>query len=162
MVVAESRDGCVQIPEDRDTGGVLKAAVIGDVTQSHLRNGILLDRKTIVEIDPEIAHENVEGKLGSRVHKDAIGIVTRVIHVEGVADPQVQLEGIELGDGPKGVDVHLRADDEIALLLSSYQNGPDWARGQRQLASSARLMLSLYSKPRVALNRSFIGPSCRL
>jgi len=81
-----------------------------------------------VKIDPEIAHENVERNLGARVHQHAVGIVVRVIHVEGVADAQVQLERVELRDGPKYVDVHLRTDNEITLLLSSHQNGPRGAR----------------------------------
>ena len=130
MIVTERDDRLVQVPEDGDTGGVLEAAVIGDVAQSDLRDWILFERKTIVEIDPEIAHENVERQLGSRGNKYAVGIVARVIHVEGVADAQVQLQGVELRDGPKDVDVHLRTYNEITLLLSSYQNGPRGTRDE--------------------------------
>ena len=68
--------------------------------------------------------------MGSRADKDAVGIVARVIYIEGIADTQIQLEGVQLGDRPKGIDGQLWVYNKIALLVSRYRNGPKRARNQ--------------------------------
>ena len=70
-----------------------------------------------MEIDPEIAHEDVEGELRIGRKENGVGVVLRVIEVEGVADPEVEPEGVELGDRPEDVEIHLRTENEILLLV---------------------------------------------
>ena len=72
-----------------------------------------------MDIDPEISHENVERELRPGRKKNAVGVVVRVIHVERVAEADIEPEGIELGDRPERVEVHLRAENDVTLLIRS-------------------------------------------
>ena len=123
VIVAQSHDGLVQVPEDGNARGVLETAVIGHVAQSDFGDRILFEGKTIVQVDPEIAHENVEGELGPGRDQHSGGVVIRVIQVNRVADAQVELQGVELSNGPESIEINLRAQDEIALLRSSEHDG---------------------------------------
>src|SRR5205814_8746706 len=76
-----------------------------------------------VQVDPEIAHENVEGELRPGRDQHSGGVVIRVIQVNRVADAQVELQGVELSNGPESNEINLRAQDEIAMLRGDEHDG---------------------------------------
>src|SRR4051794_34771075 len=73
-----------------------------------------------MNVDAEIAYENIEGELGAGGNQDRIGVVTRVVEVNRVADAEIELEGIELRDGPETIDVDLRTQDDAVLRFCGH------------------------------------------
>jgi hypothetical protein len=67
----------------------------------------LLHGKAVVKVNPEIADKNVESELRPRAEEQTLGIVARVVQVEGIAKADVQSQGIQLRHRPEGIDHHL-------------------------------------------------------
>jgi hypothetical protein len=66
MIVTDSQEQLVQIPQHRNAGGIFKASKLCHVAQRSLLNRILLQLHPIVDVDAEIAYENIEGDLRFR------------------------------------------------------------------------------------------------
>ena len=82
MIVADLEKELVQIPQHGKAGCVFKSRVIDHIAQRALLNGVLLQLELVVEINPEIAHENIESQLRFGRDQQVIGIVVRVIKVK--------------------------------------------------------------------------------
>src|SRR5689334_10413804 len=117
MIIAKGQDRLVQIPKDGDADGVFKPAIIHHVAQLDLVHWILGKRKPIVQVDPEIADENVERELRAGLDKDSVRVRLGMIDVKGITDAEVETQRIELGYRPNRVNVELGSDDDIRFLV---------------------------------------------
>src|SRR4029077_9191004 len=89
MIVADLKKELVEIPQYRKARCVLKPAIVRDVAERSLLNRVLRRLKPVMQIDAEIADENIKRKLRLRRHQDVIGIVIGVIEVKRIADTEV-------------------------------------------------------------------------
>src|SRR5437763_4257071 len=108
VVVSDLEQKLVQVPQDRNAGGIFESAIVHDVAQRTFLDRILLQLHLVVKIDPEISDENIECDLRFRSDQKVIGIGTRVIEIERITDAQVETQGVELGDRPEHVEGQAR------------------------------------------------------
>ena len=66
MIVTDSQEQLVQIPQNRNAGSIFKASILCHVAQRSFLNRILLQLHPIVDVDTEIAYKNIEGDLRFR------------------------------------------------------------------------------------------------
>src|SRR2546430_1734594 len=71
-----------------------------------------------MHIDPEVLHENIESQLRTGGDEDAVRVGVGMVQVKIIADPEIEPEGVELRHRPDRIDVELRADDDVILLVS--------------------------------------------
>src|SRR3977135_1168965 len=108
-------------------------------------------------MDPEMADENIERELRSRRYQNATRVVVRMVHVERVADAHIEPEGVELGDRPEGVDVHLRAQNNVILRPGSDENRPRRAEEDRGSVFSqvnVVIVLDTHGRAKAELDRT--------
>src|SRR5438067_8563658 len=75
-----------------------------------------------MNVDPEVAHKNVERDLRLRRDQYIIGVVLGMIEIKGVADTEIETQGVQLGYGPDGVERQIRSNDDIILRIGSYSD----------------------------------------
>ena len=117
MVVAKSQHYRVQIPQHGNARGILEPTVIDHVAQRDLIDRILFEGKSIVEIDPKIAHINIESELRARRQQNRVSVGLRMVEIEGVTEAQIQPQSIQLRDWPERIEIEQRPDDDIALFI---------------------------------------------
>src|SRR5207248_1252235 len=115
VIVAENRQCLGPGPQERNPGGNFETDIVNHVTELELADRILLQGKAVVKVDPEIADENVEGELRARGEENAVCVLAGVIKIEGIAEADIQSQGIELGNWPESIDRYLWVNDEVAL-----------------------------------------------
>ena len=98
-----------------------------------------------MEIDPEIADENVERDGRARCDEHAIGVVTRMIEVKRIAEAEIKRQSVELRDRPDRVHVDLRTEDDVFLVVHFGE-----------------IDVVVVFNADVALKRNRIGPARRL
>src|SRR5438105_15399818 len=104
MITTDLQEDLVQVPQNRDTAGVLKTAIISDIAQRSLLNRVLLQLHPVMKVDSEITDKNVEGDLRFRRDQNIVGIVLRMFEVEGISDSEIQSQSVKLGDRPDHVE----------------------------------------------------------
>src|SRR4051812_29327403 len=103
MIVADGQDRLVKVPQNRDASIILEATVVGGVADLPFVNRILLERKAVVEVDPEVAYENIERQLRTRREEQTVGVVLRMLRVKRVAEADVEAQRVQLRDRPEHV-----------------------------------------------------------
>src|SRR6185503_17319103 len=58
MIVANGQNDSVQVPQHGNAAGILKPAVVNQITQNRFGNWILLQRGSVMQVDAEISYEN--------------------------------------------------------------------------------------------------------
>src|SRR5438132_13801429 len=113
MIVTDSQEQLVQIPQNRNAGSIFKASILCHVAQRSFLNRILLQLHPIVDVDAEIAYKNIEGDVRFRRDENGVRDVARMIKVKGGSDAKIKAEGVELGDCPDRVEAQARGNDKI-------------------------------------------------
>src|ERR1700732_2383303 len=72
-----------------------------------------------MNIDSEIADEEIERDLRTWRDEQAIGVCVGVIEICGVARSNIKTQGIDLAHRPDGIQRHLRTDDHVLLGVRS-------------------------------------------
>src|SRR5205807_5322052 len=131
VIVTEGDDRLVQVPENGNAGSILETTVIRHVAERDFRDGILFERESIVKITPEIADEDVEGKLRSGRDENGVGVVIGMVEIKRVADANIEPKRVQLRDRPEGIQVDLRAKNEILLRCGGDEDWPGRAEENR-------------------------------
>src|SRR3954453_11672087 len=54
-----------------------------------------------------------------------------MVNVSGIAEPDIQTQGVELGDRPDGVEINLWPNDHVIFLLGLEKDRTAWSVGDR-------------------------------
>src|SRR5438270_12888885 len=75
-----------------------------------------------MNVDAEVAHENVERDLRLRRDQYIIGVVLGMIEIKGVADTEIETQGVQVGYGADGVERQIRSNDDMLLRTGAFSD----------------------------------------
>src|SRR5215471_4895486 len=70
-----------------------------------------------MDVDPEVADENIERDLRLGRDQQVIGVVFGVIEIKRIRDTEVQPQSVELGNRPDHVQSQAGRDDDVILCV---------------------------------------------